>query len=228
MCQRLDALSASKAKLAPEALSQVAALQELQDRAFNEEADEDVQRRGRRRRSTKRPTKTTTATLGFQDSTNRPYGMITSSFQYQLDGLLTRRGFEVNRRSISQLANRDVEKAHRLIGKAHWQRRSRPSLYSAGGVMVRVRWCGCVRAGALVRARWWGRALVRARGRDMNEAGTRLLQPLALREQERGRGRGRGRPHDWHRAIGNCGATRGIAAARRAQRRCTRDHDFLF
>ena len=50
MCQRLDALSASKAKLAPEALSQVAALQELQDRAFNEEADEDVQRRGRRRR----------------------------------------------------------------------------------------------------------------------------------------------------------------------------------
>ena len=128
MCQRLDALSASKAKLAPEALSQVAALQELQDRAFNEEADEDVQRRGRRRRSTKRPTKTTTATLGFQDSTNRPYGMITSSFQYQLDGLLTRRGFEVNRRSISQLANRDVEKAHRLIGEAHWQRRSRPSL----------------------------------------------------------------------------------------------------
>ena len=41
MCQRLDALSASKAKLAPEALSQVAALQELQDRAFNEETDED-------------------------------------------------------------------------------------------------------------------------------------------------------------------------------------------
>ena len=111
-----------------------------------------LQRRGRRRRSTKRPTKTTTATLSFQDSTNRPYGMITSSFQYQLDGLLTRRGFEVNRRSISQLANRDVEKAHRLIGKAHWQRRSRPSLYSAGGVMVRVRWCGCVGAGALVGA----------------------------------------------------------------------------
>ena len=57
MCQRLDTLSASKAKLAPEALSQVAALRTVP--------------------STKRPTKTTTATLSFRDSTSRPYGMIT-------------------------------------------------------------------------------------------------------------------------------------------------------
>ena len=69
--------------------------------------------------------------------------MITSSFQYQLDGLLTRRGFEVNRRSISQLANRDVEKAHRLIGNAEAERRC---------TQQAVRWCGCVGAGALVGA----------------------------------------------------------------------------
>ena len=109
MCQRLDALSASKAKLAPEALSQVAALQELQDRAFNEETDEDDYSDTEFSRLYKQAL--------WHDNIMR------SSFQYQLDGLLTRRGFEVNRRSISQLADRDVEKAHRLIGNAEADRR---------------------------------------------------------------------------------------------------------
>ena len=109
MCQRLDALSASKAKLAPEALPQVATLQELQDRAFNEETDEDDYSDTEFSRLYKQAL--------WHDNIMR------SSFQYQLDGLLTRRGFEVNRRSISQLADRDVEKAHRLIGNAEADRR---------------------------------------------------------------------------------------------------------
>ena len=109
MCQRLDALSASKAKLAPEALSQVAALQELQDRAFNGETDEDDYSDTEFSRLYKQAL--------WHDNIMR------SSFQYQLDGLLMSRGFEVSRQSISQLAYRDVEKAHRLIGNAEADRR---------------------------------------------------------------------------------------------------------
>ena len=95
-------------KLQEEA-NQVATLQELQDRAFNEETDEDDYSDTEFSRLYKQAL--------WHDNIMR------SSFQYQLDGLLTRRGFEVNRRSISQLANRDVEKAHRLIGNAEADRR---------------------------------------------------------------------------------------------------------
>ena len=109
MCQRLDALSASKALLAPEAVSQVATLQELQDRAFNEETDEDDYSDTEFSRLYKQAL--------WHDNIMR------SSFLHQLDGLLKSRGFEVNRRSISQMANRDVEKAHRLIGNAEADRR---------------------------------------------------------------------------------------------------------
>ena len=109
MCQRLDTLSASKAKLAPCALSQVATLQELQDRAFNEETDEDDYSDTEFSRLYKQAL--------WHDNIMR------SSFQYQLDGMLMSRGFEVSRQSISQLTDRDVEKAHRLIGNAEADRR---------------------------------------------------------------------------------------------------------
>jgi len=101
MCQRLDTLLASKAKLTPEALSRVDALQELQDCTFNEATDEDDYSDNEFSKLYKQAI--------WHDNKMR------SSFLYQLDGLLESRGFRVNRRPISQMANRGVGKACELI-----------------------------------------------------------------------------------------------------------------